>query len=747
DSIPAEIVQSLEVTKTFTPDMEADAVGGVINVNTGGTVIKTGYDQGRHQVTYNTFDPRPGTRNSFTLARPFRFFSGSPGGADRPGAKAAAPNVSVMLTATFDDAYKLRERLSVLREWPAQVSPGPAPFTGQEVPVLTLPLIESTLEHRQRTGLVLNADARLGDTALFWRSNFNRDWAKRNRDFNDTNPALGTPVALTPAAGTFTGVTQSRRNQHQISQRDAANFSFGAKGKLGRTDLDATFGYALTHEFEPNTAETVFLSDHTYRSSYDLTQDPFIPVYNQVDERNAADLTAIFDPVRYRFDYLSVTQVDTKDEEASAKFNAKINLADAAKTGDYLKFGGKVQQRHRTANTDRAVYVPGATARDMTGVVGTPYVAMETVGYRFGPMPNADSVAGLLAATPAVFRADPTQSLINSSGADYSITESVWALYGMGRVKRDRWTVLGGVRVEGTRVVSKANQMVFDPAGKLQGFIPARGDSDYIEVLPGLHLRYDPSPGLLYRASVTRSLSRPAYTDIPPFRSLSFIDHRSRAGAPALKPYQSTNLDLSLDRYSEAAGLFSAAVFYKKIDHFITDAQYPVTIGNLGQFIEFKRVNGETAYAMGLEGNWVSRTWKLPAGLGQGSIEANYSFNHGEAHHPTRPNETFPLPRQVDHQAAVKFHGERGNFSLDLSMRYRTGWWEDLIARDFDNYIKAVWDAEIGTVYKVGKNTRLTAGISNLLNVPTRHYAGVESRMNDYQRSGIDINAGVQWKL
>lgn len=149
---------------------------------------------------------------------------------------------------------------------------------------------------------------------------------------------------------------------------------------------------------------------------------------------------------------------------------------------------------------------------------------------------------------------------------------------------------------------------------------------------------------------------------------------------------------------------------------------------------------------MGFEGNWVSRTFKLPSGLGQASVEANYSFNHCEARHPTRPDETVPLPRQVDHQAAPKVHGERGNFSLDASMRHRTGWWEDLIARGFDNYIKAVWDAEIGAVYNVGKNTRVTAGICNLLNVPTSHYAGSESRLNDYQRSGIDFNAGVQWK-
>lgn len=748
DNIPPEIVQSLEVTKTFTPDMEADAVGGVINVNTGGTVLKEGFTQLRQQFNFNPLDPRPGTRSSLTVARTLRLFYDAPSGdASKLTARAAKPNASFSVTASFDDAYKTRERLSALREWPTQISPGPAPFTGDAIPVLTLPLIESTLEHRQRTSIVMNADARLGNLALFWRSNLNRDWTKRSRDYNDTDPSTGTPILLTPGRGVFSGVTPSRKNQKQVAQRDAANLSFGGKTKVGGAELDATFGYSLTREFEPRTLDTIFKSDHTFGATYDLGSNPFIPAYAFVDETNSSDRSSINDPAHYRFNYLSVTRTDTRDEEISAKVNARINLRDSAKFGDYLKFGGKLQQRHRTANTDRAVYGAGGTLRDMTGLVGTPLATMQTVDYRFGPVPNAEAVTNLLVSSPAILQSDAIQSLIGSGGGDYTITESVWALYGMGRFKvAERWTVLAGVRAEGTHVTSRGSQMVFDATGKFVGFTPARATSDYTEVLPGLHLRFEPAAGLFYRGSVTRSLSRPAYTDIPPFRTLSFTDHRSRIGAPDLKPYQSTNFDLSVDKYSEKLGLLSFAVFYKKIDHFITDAQYPVDIGAFGQFIEFKRVNGESASAMGFETNWQSRTWTLPHGLGTAGIEANYSYNHGEAHHPTRPNETFPLPRQVDHQATIKFHGEHKNLSLDASVRYRTGWWEDLIARDFDNYITDVWDAEISAIYKLGKNTRVSAGVSNLLNLPLRHYAGIRSRMNDYQESGVDYTVGLQWK-
>jgi TonB-dependent receptor len=731
DSIPAEIVQSLEVTKSFTPDMEADAVGGVININTGGTVIKDAYVQGRHQIVQNTLAPQPGSRNSLTIGQPFALFSG-----DR--------NASVLATASFDDQRATRERVSTLREWTPQVSPGPAPYLDEEIPVLTQPLIESTLEHRQRTGLVLNSDARFDTGSLFWRSNFGREWASRHRDYNDTNPAAGTAQALTPVSGVFSGVPLSRRNQDQIASREALNVSFGGKSRVGGAEIDGTVAYALTDEDEPHTLETGFLSDHAYRVSYDFAQNPYEPHYSQVDESDPADITSANDPAHYRLDYLSITRSEIHEHDASAKLDAKFNLLNGA---DYLKFGVKAQRRRRTADTDRELFDAADPALDMTGLVGTPRVTMDTVGYRFGPVPSASAVAALYGTTPGLFANNVAQTLINSNTGDYSVTETLWAAYGMGKVRLGEWTLLGGVRIEGTRVYSTGNQMQLDASGQLQGFATAHARNDYVEILPGMHLRYEPAAGLLYRASITRSMSRPTNADIAPYRTLSFVDHRSRIGAPDLKPYLSTNFDVSVDKYDDAFGLVSFAIFYKKIDHFITDAQYPVTIGNLGEFIEFKRVNGAAARGMGFELSWQGPSWSLPVELGRASVEVNYSFNHGEAHHPTRPGETFPLPRQVDHQGSLKLHDERGPMSIDASVSYRTGWWEDLIAPGLDNYITSAWDAEISAAYRIGKNSRFTAGINNVLDRPTRHYAGTPSRMNDWQRNGIEMNLGVQWKL
>lgn len=731
DSLPPEIVQSLEVTKTFTPDMESDAVGGVISINTGGNVIKSPYEQGRHQLVYNTLAPHPGSRNSLSLGEPFALGGGTKN------------NASALATLSFDDLYSHRERLSDLREWTAQISPGPAPYTGTAVPTLTLPLIESSQDHRNRGGLLLNGDARFGTLSAYWRSSLNRDRVGRVRDIDDTNPASGSVVALTPTSGTFSGVSLSRRQQDQVTQRDVMNLSGGLIQRLAHAEYSGSLSYALTHEAEPDTLETGFVSDSTYTASYDLAPDPYGPQYRYVKESDPSDTASASDPTHYLFNYLNRTHGSVLDEDGNAKFDLKF---DADDHGSYYKFGGKFAQRRRSANIDRTVYNAGSTPVTMSALVGEPEVTLDTASYVYGPVPNANLVQNAIDNNPSAFTINATQSAINSGGGDYVVNQQLWSLYGMQKFKYERWTLISGLRVEGTHMRSAGNQMQLDSSGAFQGFLPVAAGRDYAEFLPGAHLRYDAAPGLLYRASITRSQSRPDAADLAPFRTLSFIDHRSRVGSPELKPYLATNYDASVDRYDERYGLVSFGLFYKKIDHFITDAQYPVVIGDLGTFIEFKRINGETAQAMGGELAWQSTGWTLPV-LGKLSMEANYSYNHGRAHYPQRPGETFPMPRQVVNQGGIKLHEVAGALSLDAGLSYRSGWWEDLIAPGFDNYINSAWDAEISGAWKLGKNTRITGGFSNLLNQATRHYAGIPSRMNDWQRNGVDMTLGLQWKL
>ena len=261
-----------------------------------------------------------------------------------------------------------------------------------------------------------------------------------------------------------------------------------------------------------------------------------------------------------------------------------------------------------------------------------------------------------------------------------------------------------------------------------------------------MHVRFDPTPTLVLRGSVTRSLARPSYGELAPSRQLTFADRRSRTGNPDLKPYGATNFDLSADRYAARAGLFSVSVFFKKIDHFIADAQFPVTLGELGTFYDFKRINGDSAQVWGVESGWQSIAWALPAGFGNGSMQANYTYYGSETHIPSRPGETFPLVDQVKNQLSLTLRDERGPLAVEVTVRYRSKMLEDINAPAMDNYRTAYFEAELNVTCKLSKFAKLSLGLANVLDTPTHNYSGERIRVNEFQPAGIDVTLGVQWK-
>ncbi len=330
DSLPPEIVKSLQVSKSLTPDQDADALGGAINVTTqNADEIKAAYWQGRELFTYAPLMPRVGVRSSITFGRPVRW-------------RGTKPNGGFIATLNYDDQYRRRENNETDGDWPDIVSPGPAPFTGVPVPAYTRARLEITDDHRRRATALFNADARFGDLRIFLRANLTHDESTRTRRRMRFDVAEGVPVELTPERGVFSGVHLERREQEQTAIRDSATFSLGGETLRGRTKLDGAVGLVLTHEEEPHTLDAVFRSDRTFRTTYDARTDALRPQFSFVDETNPADTTSQLDPAHYFFNSYSRTQADTRDREWSARLNAQFNLDDSPAPA-FAKLGAKIQ--------------------------------------------------------------------------------------------------------------------------------------------------------------------------------------------------------------------------------------------------------------------------------------------------------------------------------------------------------------------------------------------------------------------
>ncbi|WGL15783.1 TonB-dependent receptor [Microbulbifer bruguierae] len=321
---------------------------------------------------------------------------------------------------------------------------------------------------------------------------------------------------------------------------------------------------------------------------------------------------------------------------------------------NYVKAGGKIRQRTRDFDKNRASIVPEdkaglGCAGDLTCVdlAGSTLGDFETYIPENGNFDHAmitqAEAERLIDATRAIGdNYDPDQTEVESTRLDYALSEDIFALYIMaefqvlpeatliagGRYEHTDFTSTGYFSIRNDRnEVGESQLTSFDIGLPLENV-----GNKYGNYLPALHYRHELSENLLGRASLWTSFSRPDFgksraffevtdrvvfcntdqaseffgecnedpADIGSIRgdleyqSENFAmsgDNSVRIGNPALDPMRSTNLDLSLSYYGESTFL-EGALFYKGIQDFIVDAAgVNVNIANLGFVLPVRQVD------------------------------------------------------------------------------------------------------------------------------------------------------------
>lgn len=119
-----------------------------------------------------------------------------------------------------------------------------------------------------------------------------------------------------------------------------------------------------------------------------------------------------------------------------------------------------------------------------------------------------------------------------------------------------RWTLLPGVRVEWLQQTARSG------AG-------LERDETFLDVNPSVHLAWRTTDRLTLKLSGARTLNRPKFDEIAPFREEK--GDRFVEGNPELEPARAWNLDLSGLYHSNDLTL-GVALFYKDIDDVIEEA-------------------------------------------------------------------------------------------------------------------------------------------------------------------------------
>ncbi|MGV0034220.1 MAG: TonB-dependent receptor [Candidatus Azotimanducaceae bacterium WSBS_2022_MAG_OTU7] len=140
-----------------------------------------------------------------------------------------------------------------------------------------------------------------------------------------------------------------------------------------------------------------------------------------------------------------------------------------------------------------------------------------------------------------------------------------------------------GVRYEQTDVSSQALSPAYTRIDWVGGneFTAVRDpvsqfselDGDYNAVLPNLDIKVDITDELVGRASFSKTLTRPKFDDIQGGQTLDSLVRvnggTGSRGNPALKPFESVNIDLSLEYYYANDSYVAVGYFHKDVENFI----------------------------------------------------------------------------------------------------------------------------------------------------------------------------------
>ncbi len=161
-----------------------------------------------------------------------------------------------------------------------------------------------------------------------------------------------------------------------------------------------------------------------------------------------------------------------------------------------------------------------------------------------------------------------------------------------------------GMRYEETDIASQALSPAFTGINWVAGneLSAVQGDPDFTSlvgnyglVLPNLDFKFDLTPDLVARASISRTLTRPGYGDIQGGQTINQLlridGGTGNRGNPNLLPFDSLNRDVSLEWYYAEDSYAAVGYFLKDVENFIgtsfvTEETFGLphpTLGPLGQ--------------------------------------------------------------------------------------------------------------------------------------------------------------------
>ncbi len=721
DLVPADMIQAIEVNKSLTPDMDADAIGGAVNLVT----RSAPYDQ-RISLTlgsgYNLIAEQPIYNFAFILGD--RFFDNKLG---------------VIASVSYHNHQLGSDNFEVEWDYINDTNKDASAFANEIQ-------IRQYYLQRIRQSYSLSLDYNISaNHSIFLNGIYNHrnDWENRYR-------TVYKDIEYDGESDTWAGVMEKETKGGNPDTKNARledqrmmSFALGGNHQFGNISADWTASYSKASEERPNeryiayeVEELIFTTDFSDKRAPKITS---VSPASSADFSNDYSLGEITEEFQF-----------TEDIDKNFKLNFIIPLLD----NDYknsIKMGMRYRAKEKMRDNKLFEYSPidkdafnTNSLNNLEDFTKDNFLAED---YETGKQVSEKYLGSLALTNPALFE---EERIAEEESGNFNATENIIAAYAMlNQNIGDRLFIIAGVRLEHTSQEYQGNQ--YD-ADKDENTLTDKVSDSYTNILPGLHFKYNFDKTTILRAAWTNSLARPNYFSLVPYREINREDNEIAIGNPELIPTSSMNFDFMIEKYLQTIGIVSAGVFYKAVNDFIViETREDYSFEGTTWDTYSQPINGGNAELFGFEFSAQRQLDFLPGFWKGFGLYFNYTFTTSAVSDfriEGRENDDLSLPGTAEHTLNASLSYDSEAFSFRASVNYASSFVDEFGEEAFyDRYYDKAIHLDINANYAITPKLRVFAEAINLLNQPLNYFQGISSRIMQSEYYNVRFQFGVKVDL
>ncbi len=721
DLIPSDMIQTIELNKVVTSDMDGDAIGGEINLVTKDTpnhrVLNFNVGSG-----YSWISQKPTWDLGATIGN--RFFDNKLG---------------VMLSASYQYAPAGSDNTEF-----EYVENDDKSLTLKEAQVRQYYVTRERQSYSAALDYLFNAQHKITFKGIYNRRN---DWENRYRV---SYKKMSSKANKQSVVMQTKGGTPNQKNA-RLERQQTMDFTLGGEHYFGNLKIDWAGSYSRATEDRPN---------ERY-AAYQLKGIDFGSDFQDAGEKQPyyGGTLPTLDNSKWKLGDLTNSDQNIAENEWKAKLNFTLPLTNGL-YGNKLKWGAKYTSKDKTRDRRFFDY-------DADEVLGSDWRDYTTSQIRSGFMPGSQYPTG----TPFITieklgsidfsKYNGTENFEEEAG-NYKIREQITAGYlRFDQKLGKRLSLTAGLRVERTDLKTSGYNVNVDENDNATMTPTGDYKSHYTDLLPSLLLKYKFDKDGSLRASVTKTISRPKYSALIANKSFNTADNTATIGDPNTKPAKAINVDLSADYYFKSVGMVSLGLFYKDIKNVNIEWSSNKYLGSdLGltgdlaqeSWVVTQNINAYDARVMGVEVAYQRDFGFISPALKCIGFYGNYTYTHSTTRNFNErlniaDGDDVKVAGSPEHTANASLFYEKSGVSVRLSYNFASAFIDEMsTSRQLDRYYDSVNYLDLNASYTWGKQTRFTvyANANNLLNQSLRYYQGEKNRTMQVEYYGVKVNAGFK---